>query len=96
MNQKKLYMVKESDDGPESMKMDNEGYHSSRIATDKDITLVELSDVLDRDAENKNNHDFVGCHFNLAMLLENQVGNSEATKIMRKIVDAGGLHGMNR
>jgi hypothetical protein len=69
-------------------------YSSSRPATEADITLESLANMLDEDAENINAHDFVTCHRGLAALLHKRVGRKAATDIFRHLVDMRGLHGM--
>lgn len=56
---------------------------------------AKIADMLDSDAGNGNWHDFVGAHVKLARLLTKEVGRDAALKIMRKIADRQGLHGMN-
>lgn len=53
-----------------------------------------MDDMLDQDAENKNRHAFVGVHWELGKLLAMETDEATATKVMRAIVDRGGLHEM--
>ena len=57
-------------------------------------TLEELVDLCDRDAENRNAHDFCGVHRLLGALLYNQTGRPAATALMAWIAQRGGLQGM--
>ena len=92
---KKFWMVKQGKDDGEHLATSNAYCESSRLATDRDMTPVAIADMLDHDAENGNWHAFVGCHVKLAQLLTREVGKSTAARIMRRIVDMDGLHGMN-
>lgn len=58
-------------------------------------TLEELVELCDRDAENINAHDFVGCHRLLGRVLFERAGRHTATQIMRFIAERRGLHGLN-
>lgn len=60
------------------------------------LSPAAIGELLDHDAENENRHDFVGCHVKLALILATEVGKEKAIVILRKIVDAGGLYGMNQ
>ena len=60
-----------------------------------ELTIVEVADVCDQNAESINHHGFVGAHRILAALLYRVVGESDATKIMVAISEYGGLDGMN-
>jgi len=58
------------------------------------LTIVELADMCDQNAESRNNHRFVGVHRMLAVILNDAVGRDDATVIMREIAEYGGLDGM--
>jgi len=73
---------------------EDEYANECRPATDAEATLELMAECLDRDAENRNAHDFVCCHLGLAALLTQEVGEEAATKIMRRLAGYGGLHGM--
>lgn len=57
-------------------------------------TMDQLTDLCDRDAENRNKHAFVGSHRALGELLTTRLGAMAATNLMRDIAYAGGLHEM--
>jgi hypothetical protein len=59
------------------------------------LTLEEIADFSDQQAESKNNHDFTGTHRILAALLHQKLGREQATAIMREIAEYGGLDGMS-
>ena len=58
------------------------------------LTLEELADLCDQEAESRNNHNFVGSHKILSALLFKQLGREKATKIMQEIAEYSGLDGM--
>lgn len=58
-------------------------------------TLEEWAELCDLHAENCNYHDFVGVHKVLGFMLANELGMTQATKIMRQIAQRGGLHRLN-
>lgn len=60
----------------------------------KAATLEDLVGLCDRDAENVNAHDFVGSHRLLGGLLFRDLGRKLATKIMLRIAERRGQHGM--
>ena len=59
-----------------------------------DATLEELVHLCDRDAENRNAHEFCGVHRLLAGWLYQRYGRTDATSAMRQIAEFGGVHGM--
>ena len=59
------------------------------------LSLKELVNLCDQNAESRNNHSFVCLHRLLAKLLIGEVGEDYATNIMKTIAEYGGLDGMN-
>lgn len=59
------------------------------------LTLEEIADFSDTEAEGSNNHAFIGTHRVLAALLHAKLGREKATEIMREIAEYGGLDGMS-
>jgi hypothetical protein len=59
------------------------------------ITLEELANHCDMEAEQANYHDFVGVHRLLATLLYKEVGRIKAHAILLHIAEYGGLHNMH-
>ena len=57
-------------------------------------TLENLADFCDLEAEDRNNHEYVGAHKLLAIVLFQQVGRAVATRIILEIAQRGGLDGM--
>ena len=57
----------------------------------KSMVLEELADLCDRQAEARNDHEYVGAHRLLATLLFKRVGCDKATEIMLEIAEYGGL-----
>lgn len=91
-----VWWVRE-DDEPEYLAWGETGCESRetwRQAAEKDLTLEVMADFLDQDAENINAHDFVGAHRGLAALLYQEVGRTKATRVLRRLVNYRGLHGM--
>lgn len=60
-----------------------------------ELTLEEIADFSDTEAESRNNHAFVGTHRILTALLHTKLGREQATAIMREIAEYGGLDGMS-
>lgn len=60
-----------------------------------ELTLEEIADFSDIEAESRNNHAFTGAHRILAALLHRKLGREKATEIMREIAEYGGLDGMS-
>jgi len=59
-----------------------------------DAKLEELVELADRDAENRNAHDFCGAHRVLGAVLYRELGRWLATLLMLRIARLGGLQGM--
>lgn len=65
-----------------------------RPARLSEITVDSLADMLDRHAENCNAHDFCGCHRGLGAILKQELPNKTALRVMRRLANYEGLHGM--
>ena len=65
------------------------------VDTNPELTLKELVNLCDQNAESRNNHSFVCLHRLLAKLLIGEVGEDYAKNIMKTIAEYGGLDGMN-
>lgn len=59
------------------------------------LTLEELADFCDQNAESANNHDYVGTHRILAAVLHRLLGREQATSILQEIAEYGGLDEMS-
>lgn len=59
------------------------------------LSLEEIADFCDIQAEARNGHAFVGAHRILAALLHRKLGREQATEIMKEIAEYGGLDGMS-
>jgi hypothetical protein len=59
------------------------------------LTLKEIINLCDQEAESRNNHGFVCLHRLLAKMLIGEVGEDYATNVMKTIAEYGGLDGMN-
>ena len=66
-------------------------WDEATTATIADVTLEELADLCDRNAEQRNNHTFVGAHRVLASILFSTVGREAATRVMWEGACYGGL-----
>ena len=58
------------------------------------LTITELADMCDQNAESKNHHGFVGVHRMLAVIMHDVLGRGDATVVMREIAEYGGLDGL--
>ena len=65
------------------------------VETNPKLTLLELAEFCDHNAEQRNAHEFCQSHILLAALLYKIVGEITATKIIREISERGGLDGMS-
>ncbi len=93
---KKLWMVREDDDANFFLTDDKSYATESRPATIEDETPGALADFMDQEAENANQHDFVGVHRALVDILNEEImgvctPSTVVQRIMRRLVDAGGL-----
>jgi len=59
------------------------------------LSLEQIADFCDRNAEGRNNHTFCGSHRILAAFLHRKLGRAQATVLMREIAEYGGLDGMS-
>jgi hypothetical protein len=66
----------------------------ARPAKDSEITLEALAQMMDEAAESCNAHDFVCVHRGLAVILFQELGRADATKVMRRLANYTGLYGM--
>ncbi len=75
---------------------DGEVYGADKIISTggTDATLEELVDLCDKDAENRNAHDFCCIHRLLGAVLYRRYGRESATAAMLDIAMLGGLQGM--
>lgn len=89
-------MVRETDDNdtaPEFLTT-ADYYPHMREPRPEEITLEALTDLMDLKAESCNAHAFVCVHRGLAAILFREVGRDAATRIMRRLVNYSGLHGL--
>jgi len=70
----------------------NEDVRDSAVEEGPTVSLEEIANLLDQDAENWNLHDFVGTHRCLAKLLHQQLGRDRATAVLKNVAEHGGLH----
>lgn len=95
---KPLYMIKYDSESDFTLSPTNDPRADYfRHAKPSEITLYSMAEMLDQDAENGNERSFVGVHCRLAEILRNRLfgqNSSMAKRIMRDIVNAGGLHNM--
>lgn len=90
-----LYMMKDgSEDERLSYKDLAEYGESCRLARPEEMTLEAMTQMLDLCAEDCNAHDFVCVHRGLAAILMQEIGREAATKVMRRLVNYQGLHGL--
>lgn len=92
MNRTELYYA--SEDGHTILTCDPDLYDSYKKADRNKITIEQIADMLDSDAEDINAHDFVTIHRALAALLYKKLGRGKATEILMLLIDFGGLHGI--
>lgn len=59
------------------------------------LTPEQLACFCDENAENRNNHEFVGLHYLLARYLHTLLERRDVAYIMKGIAEYGGLDGMN-
>ena len=69
-------------------------YDEYRDPMPEEVTAEALADMMDRNAEGCNAHDFVCSHRGLAQVLGQEVGREAATRILRRLADYEGLYGM--
>ena len=69
-------------------------YTKGKKVSFHEVTLEQLVELCDHDAENVNAHDFCGSHRLLAALLCRSIGRALATEIFFEIATRRGLHGM--
>lgn len=66
-----------------------------KIVSGQEMTIENIADFCDQNAESRNNHSFVGVHRLLAAILNNKFGRNEATDVIRNIAEYGGLDEMS-
>jgi hypothetical protein len=92
----KLVRTKEAgEDGTKVQRANEQLWHGQEIVAHGGLTLEELTDYCDMEAESRNNHRFVTTHRLLACLLCRDLGRQLATSIMLSIAERGGLDGMS-
>jgi len=90
---RKLRMVTE--DGSDCWWLtDRDYYDQEREPLPEDVTAEALAHLMDHNAEQCNAHDFVCAHRGLAQILAQEVGREAATRILRRLVNYEGLHGL--
>lgn len=93
--ERRLWMVKQDDSSCERLAFYNLDFvDHKRPSNPEDETLERMADMLDMAAEDCNAHEFVNAHHALAVILHQEVGRNDATRIMRRIVNYEGLHGL--
>ena len=71
--------------------------NAGRQATAADLTADVVADYLDQDAENENNHRFVGTHQAIVSLMEDaDIGIDKIDTVMIDLFYKGGLHGITK
>ena len=91
---KELVWVDYELDGNTVIGYRNEVEEYYNIVDGPEMTLEEVADFCDQNAEGRNNHSLVGTHRLVATILYNQYGRKEATKTLRTIAERGGLDEM--
>jgi len=61
---------------------------------EEDLLIGPMAEDMDEDAEQINAHDLVGLHSALAVLLVQEVGAEAARRVIRRLWDYHGFHGM--
>ena len=87
-----IYSVSEEGADGRWLSLTND-YDDSRVALTHELTGVAIAEMLDLDAESRNQHAFVGAHIALFRLLESiPIGIGNAEQAMLWLAYAGGLH----
>ena len=93
MSDLKVYRV--TYDGNSWLSLSPDRYADSYSEVDLDeVTARELAELLDRDYENKNFHDFVGAHVGLSKLIGKVIGGDVVKTVIVQIAQLGGLAGL--
>src|SRR5713101_5869943 len=75
------------------------GYEEEWLTSNADkypkLSLEEVADFSDGQAESRNNHWYCGAHRILAAILHRKLGSELAAEIIREIAEYGGLDCMN-
>ena len=91
---RKQKIIRLGTDGDNYLGYMEEEIYEPIMDEDPILTLEELADLCDQEAESRNNHNYVGLHKLVATLLFKQLGREKATKIMQEIAEYKGLDGM--
>jgi hypothetical protein len=67
-----------------------------KIVSGPEMTLEQIADFCDLNAENRNNHSTIGIHRLIATILYRKLGRNIATEILQDIAEYGGLDEMNQ
>jgi hypothetical protein len=96
MPKKEIWRFTDEDDGEVSLDY-AWSYATKWDNIDKSpvLSLEEVADFSDHEAEGRNNGSYVGAHRILAALLHRKLGREQATEVMREIAEYGGLDGMS-
>ena len=99
MPQRTLYRITETEAKPTSyLSFEHEDIMPNEVCTVVDVstvTLEELADFCDREAESRNNHDYIGTHRILAAFLHRCLGRDTSTMLLLEIARYGGLDAMS-
>lgn len=87
-------LVKVREDETVSLVTQEEALKDWYTILDEPITLEELANYCDLEAEQDNRSNLVGTHRLLAALLHREVGRMTAQTILLRIAEYGGLHNM--
>lgn len=96
MPRQEIWRFTDEDDG--EVTLDYAKSHITRwdnVDKSPTLTLEEIADFSDMEAEGRNNHSYTGTHRILAALLHKKLGREQATEAMREIAEYGGLDGMS-
>ena len=92
MPKQKIVLIGYDEDG-EIYRLDYEPGDEPIIDKNPSPTLEEIADFCDNNAEARNNHEFLGTHRLLAVMLYKRFGREIATEVMFEIAEYGGLDG---
>ena len=94
MPQHTIYRVSDANEREAYLSYDN-GYPFVQAVDVSTVTLEELADFCDREAESRNNFDYIGTHRILAAFLHRCLGRDTSTMLMLEIARYGGLDAMS-
>jgi hypothetical protein len=66
----------------------------NKVVDGPEMTLEDIAEFCDLNAEGRNNHSLVGLHRLIAAILYNKFGREAATETLRTIAEFGGLDEM--